>query len=54
MANDILNQNISNERFIEANRIVDTKTQIIRRYFLLRVLWKFNSQKQTPDEDDDY
>ncbi len=54
LANDILNQNISNERFISTNQIVDRKTQIIRRYFLLRVLYKFNSQKTKQEEEDDY
>jgi hypothetical protein len=49
--NDILNQNISNERRIESNMIVDTKTQIIKRYFLLRLLYKFNSQKAQASED---
>jgi outer membrane receptor protein involved in Fe transport len=52
-ANDILNQNISNERFINSNQIVDKKTQVIRRYFLLRVLYKFNSQKAKKKEDED-
>lgn len=51
VANDILNQNISNQRYITSNQIVDTKTNIIRRYFLLKVLFKFNSQK-TKDEED--
>jgi len=44
-ANDILNQNINNQRFINANQIVDSKTTIIRRYFLLRAIYKLNSQK---------
>lgn len=52
IANDILNQNISNQRYINSNQIVDTKTNIIRRYFLLKVLFKFNSQKIKDDEDD--
>jgi hypothetical protein len=51
-ANDILNQNISNQRYINSNQIVDTKTQIIRRYFLLKVTLKFNSQKTSDDNDD--
>lgn len=52
-ANDILNQNISNQRYLSSNQIVDTKTQIIRRYFLLKLLYKFNNQK-TKVEDNDY
>jgi hypothetical protein len=53
IANDILNQNISNERYISSNQIVDTKTQIIRRYFLLKLTVKFNSQKSKEGEGDD-
>jgi hypothetical protein len=52
-ANDILNQNISNQRYITSNQIVDTKTQIIKRYFLLKLLYKFNNQK-TKVEDEGY
>lgn len=52
LANDILNQNISNQREINSNQIVDTKTQIIRRYFLLKLLYKFNSQKTKEDENE--
>ena len=52
-ANDILNQNISNQRYINSNQIVDTKTQIIRRYFLLKVTLKFNSQKSKGDGEED-
>lgn len=52
-AYDILNQNIANNRFISSNQIVDTKTQIIKRYFLLKILYKFTSQKaKTEDEFD--
>ncbi|MBL7911022.1 MAG: TonB-dependent receptor family protein [Bacteroidia bacterium] len=53
-ANDILNQNISNQREVVTNKIIDTKTQIIRRYFLARVIFKFNSVKKKEDEEDDY
>jgi hypothetical protein len=52
--NDILNQNIANERIVANNQIIDRKTNVIRRYFLLRVLYKFNSQKKKEgDENDD-
>jgi hypothetical protein len=50
---DILNQNINNRRVVEANKIVDTKTQVIKRYFLLRAVFKFNSNKDKKKEDDD-
>ncbi|MEQ1732198.1 MAG: outer membrane beta-barrel protein [Bacteroidia bacterium] len=49
-ANDILNQNVSVKRTVTNNNITDTKTNIIARYFLLGVTWKFNSQK-TKDDD---
>ena len=52
-ANDILNQNISNQRTINSNQIIDTKTQIIKRYFLLKVLYKFNSQKNKVEDEND-
>ncbi|MCE3259854.1 MAG: hypothetical protein K0S12_1495, partial [Bacteroidetes bacterium] len=52
-AYDILNQNISNTRIIEANKIIDKKTQVIRRYFLLRVVFKFNSRKEKKEEGND-
>ncbi len=51
---DILNQNISNQRNVMGNQIVDTKTQIIKRYFLLKLLYKFNNQKTKVENDDDY
>lgn len=51
-AYDILNQNISNQREIAANKIIDTKTQIIKRYFLARVIFKFNSNKKKEEEND--
>jgi len=44
-ANDILNQNISNTRNVFGNQITDTKTQIIKRFFLARIVYKFTSQK---------
>jgi hypothetical protein len=52
-ANDILNQNINNRRDVQSNKIVDTKTQIIRQYFLGRITYKFTSQKEKKGEDED-
>lgn len=51
-ANDILNQNINNTRQVYANQITDTKTQIIRRFILLRLTYKFNSQKGKEENDE--
>lgn len=42
---DILNQNVSMSRFINANSITDTQSQIIKRYFLLTLQFKFNKTK---------
>jgi len=42
---DILNQNISAGRDVSANIITDTKTNIIARYFLVKLTYKFNNNK---------
>ncbi|NBQ48237.1 MAG: hypothetical protein EBU33_07270 [Sphingobacteriia bacterium] len=49
---DLLNQNISNQRNIGSNQIVDDKTVVIKRYFLLKLTYKFNSSKTKDDEDE--
>ncbi len=51
-AKDLLNQNISNRRSIFNNMIVDSKTNIIGRYILLRAVYKFNVLKSQKNEDD--
>ncbi len=51
-AKDILNQNISNSRNIFNNVVVDNRTNIIGRYLLLRVVYKFNVLKKQKDEND--
>ena len=48
--NDILNQNINTSRTIQDNVITDNKTNIISRYFLLKLTYKFNSTKTKDDE----
>jgi hypothetical protein len=50
-ATDILNQNIQTERNVSDNVVSDTKSNVIGRYILLKVLFKFNSNK-TPNEGD--
>jgi hypothetical protein len=50
VANDILNQNISAERTVSNNVITDNRTKIISRYFLLKMVYKFNNNK-TREED---
>lgn len=47
---DILNQNISAGRDVNANVITDSKTNIIARYFLVKLTYKFNSSKIKEDE----
>lgn len=39
---DIFDQNISSSRYVIANTITDTQSQIIKRYFLLTLSFKFN------------
>ncbi|MDB5114596.1 MAG: outer rane beta-barrel protein [Mucilaginibacter sp.] len=39
---DILNQNISSFRYINANTITDTQAEVLRRYFMLTLQFKFN------------
>jgi len=47
---DAFNQNISNNRFNDSNTITDTKTAIIKRYYLFRLTYKFTSQKAAQEE----
>lgn len=49
--NDILNENITTERIVRDNVISDVNTQVVGRYFLFKVQFKFNSNKQK-DEDE--
>ena len=52
IGNDILNQNISANRYVASNVITDNKTKIISRYFLLKLTWKFNNN-HTKEEDEE-
>lgn len=51
IGNDLLNKNISNERTVLDNVITDTKTNIITRYFLLQLIYKFNNSKTKYNDD---
>ncbi|MCD6066772.1 MAG: hypothetical protein K0S33_1598 [Bacteroidetes bacterium] len=51
---DLLNQNISTNRTVQSNVITDTKTAIIKRYFLLRVLYKFSSNKEKEEDEGNF
>jgi hypothetical protein len=48
--NDLLNQNLNLQRQINGNVVTDNYTKIISRYFLLRLTYKFNSNKSKEDE----
>lgn len=45
IANDILKQNINASRTVTNNMVVDNRTQLISRYFLLKLTYKFNNNK---------
>lgn len=49
--NDILGQNVSANRFVSGNIITDSRSNIITRYFMGRLTYKFNSTK-TKEPDD--
>ncbi len=52
-AYDMLNQNISTNRSVQANSIIDSRTSVIGRYFLLKATYKFDSKKEKIADDDD-
>jgi hypothetical protein len=47
---DILNQAIGSNRSVYENNITDTQSQILSRYFMLSLQWRFN--KSTVKNDD--
>lgn len=50
-ANDILNQNIDVNRTINNNVIMDRTTQVIARYFLMRLQLRFNNNKTKVEDE---
>ena len=48
--NDILNQNVNLQRQIQGNVVTDNFTQIISRYFLVRMTYKFNNNRTKEEE----
>ncbi|HQX69675.1 MAG TPA: outer membrane beta-barrel family protein [Bacteroidia bacterium] len=50
-AYDILNQNTNVDREINSNIITDSKTNIITRYFLIKVTYKFNSTHSKEEDE---
>ncbi len=51
---DILNQNISAGRDVNANVITDSQTNIIARYLLVKLTYKFNSAKIKENDEDHF
>ena len=49
--NDILNQNTMVQRSVQNNMIIDDRTTIISRYFLLKLTYKFNNKKIKPKDE---
>ena len=50
--NDILNQNVNARREVTGTVITDYRTQIISRYFLLKVTLRFNNRRTKEDDFD--
>lgn len=50
IANDMLNQNVNAGRTVTGNMVVDNRTTIISRYFLLKLTYKFNHTKTKENE----
>lgn len=50
IGNDILNQNVNAGRTVTGNMVVDNRTQVITRYFLLKLTYRFNNNKTREDE----
>lgn len=46
---DLLNQNTNAQRFVTNNVITDTRSNVIGRYVLAKLVYKFNSQKKKDD-----
>jgi len=51
--NDLLNQNITASRNIQTNVIVDNRTQIISRYFLVKLIYNFKNKIKV-DKDEEF
>ena len=50
---DLLYQNIDTQRNVTDNVISDVKSHVVGRYILLKVMFKFNSNKNKDDEEGD-
>jgi hypothetical protein len=52
--NDLLNQNTMANRSVMRNVIVDYQTQVISRYFLLKLTYKFKNKLKISEEDESF
>lgn len=52
--NDLLNQNITASRNIQTNIIVDNRTQIISRYFMVKLTYNFKNKIKSVDNDEEF
>jgi hypothetical protein len=50
LMNDILNQNISANRYVSQNVVTDNFTKIISRYFLVKMTYRFNNRKAKEED----
>lgn len=48
---DLLNQNINISRDISNNTITDTKTNVINRFYMIKLIYKFNSKNANEDDE---
>ena len=53
-ANDILNQNTTISRNITTNMIIDSRTEIISRYFMVKLTWNFKNKLKERDKDETF
>jgi hypothetical protein len=53
-ANDLLNQNTTASRNIQTNVIVDNRTVIISRYFMVKLIYNFKNKIKINKQDEDF
>jgi hypothetical protein len=51
LMNDILNQNVSAQRYVSANVVTDNLTRIISRYYLAKLTYRFNNRKAKEEDE---
>jgi hypothetical protein len=53
-ANDVLNQNTTISRNITTNMIIDSRTEIISRYFMVKLTWNFKNRLKLKEKDETF